>query len=153
MASTSTLPTRDSQKTPVVVILNDIRVSLYSPPGNVIPWYINPLLKHVREANQSPRPYYLALVEYGSIHCASSTLSVISFSLFDPHNKSTKFPTGHKTGENHSGTTALDGYFAAIKVLTRYVLFVSGSTYNRRCLTSFRQSRTPKKNFHTTYGT
>ena len=54
MASTSTLPTR-AQKTPVVVILKDIRVSLYSPPGNVIPWYINPLLKHVREASQSPQ--------------------------------------------------------------------------------------------------
>jgi len=56
MASTLPLPTRDSQKTPVVVILKDFTVSLYSHQEDTIPWYyINPLLQHLREANQPPR--------------------------------------------------------------------------------------------------
>ena len=56
MASTLPLPTRDSQKTPIVVILKDFTVSLYSHQEDIIPWYyINPLLQHLREANQPSR--------------------------------------------------------------------------------------------------
>jgi len=55
MASTSTLPNYDSHKTPVVVILRDSMVPLSEHPGNVLPFYINPLLQRLGEAKQPSR--------------------------------------------------------------------------------------------------
>ena len=55
MASTSTLPTYDSHKTPVVVILRDSRVPISSQQENILPSYINPLLQRLGEADQPSR--------------------------------------------------------------------------------------------------
>src|SRR5260221_2796506 len=54
MANTLPSPTRDSQKTPVIVILQDFRVALHLQPEHVILWYIDPLLTHFKKANQTP---------------------------------------------------------------------------------------------------
>ena len=139
MASGSPLPTRDSGKTSVVVILADATVALHSLSNNSILRYINPLHKHLSEAGHprqvSPRfmrrpsnslrlisyqPTYLGLVRYGSVHCSGSPVWIVPFSLVGAHNAPT---AGHTITETSSGVAALDGYATAIKVLHLHTTF------------------------------
>lgn len=174
MASTSTLPACDSHKTPVVIILRDSRVSRFSRSEAIISCYINPLLKHLGEANQIPRVSVHFIRNPSEHHLTfipdSHTILLLSGMVPStvPAPLSRPSPSRCLTHESQPNYLPITKYTKVLRVWSLLMVTLrrsrclhavfypySGGIYDRRCLMNFRgpQSRAPKKNFHTTYGT
>ncbi|KAI9510728.1 hypothetical protein F5148DRAFT_523398 [Russula earlei] len=114
MANAVPLPSLNSHKIPVVVILYDSRIALDPDKCDTVLLYINQLYRCLGEAKKN----IVGSVTYSPIYSYGSPISVNPFTVMRAQNELRGIPAGHTTGMTGDPfhMAMLNGYAAAFKM-------------------------------------